>query len=235
MSQPQDQAQDQPRPPAPFRFLDLPAELRIMVYERLSPVTRHHSFSHPVADQDEERPKVRDSKVTLVVESVPTAILATCKLLHGEAKPYLKRIPERLQTEPMRLMIDTASFAPLFSYNEFFRPAIRHCLKQHRKGNASPLINEGMMRLFISKSGTQLHDGVLVRQLRRFIEECALFMIHRSPATSIVAITRHPACNLRKFTWQFSLTTRGTRHAAKWHYGGWKLFPGPVGSCCGRR
>ncbi|KAH6629523.1 hypothetical protein C7974DRAFT_424551 [Boeremia exigua] len=64
----------------PFRFLDLPKELRLKVYECL-PVTTESLFL--VAS----RP---NKSMHLELATFQTALLATCKLINAEAEPYIK-------------------------------------------------------------------------------------------------------------------------------------------------
>lgn len=100
----------------PFRFLDHPLELRIMVYERLPIVTRHCRFQFPSGRpigytrhaDDPSRPT--SCVVILDITVPPVSILATCRRINSEAAPTLKL--ELLQLEPVRVIIDMTSIAP---------------------------------------------------------------------------------------------------------------------------
>jgi hypothetical protein len=71
-----------------FRFLDLPCELRYMVYERIQFDTRRYELEDPQCQHTcmpaDDRPLM-----VLVSKTLPTAILASCRLINAEAKRFL--------------------------------------------------------------------------------------------------------------------------------------------------
>ena len=70
--------------PEPFRFLDLPKEIRFMVYERLPRSTNSWTIN------------IRNIRhaartVTFILRSTPTAILATSRKIYEEALPFFTK------------------------------------------------------------------------------------------------------------------------------------------------
>jgi hypothetical protein len=76
-----------PQARQPFRFMDPPSELRLMVYERLPRETRHVKIGLAAWDigRDEKNPYLQ-----VVRKYTHTAILATCKLVFQEAEEIIK-------------------------------------------------------------------------------------------------------------------------------------------------
>jgi hypothetical protein len=72
----------------PFRFLDLPVELRLMVYEQL-PRTVKHTHIRNLSDTDNDR---NDFKLILITRHVPTSILATCREVQAEANSIIRKL-----------------------------------------------------------------------------------------------------------------------------------------------
>jgi hypothetical protein len=109
----------------PFRFLDIPPELRLIVYEHIKFATKRHflNTSHYVEETDEN---VRlDSHIVLVSKTLPCSILVTCTLIKDEAQPILKRKLDQLRdAERYHMIIDTTGYLQHARWNE----SIMHAL-----------------------------------------------------------------------------------------------------------
>jgi hypothetical protein len=98
---------------APFKFLDLPAELRLMIYERLDSATHHYKVDHP--DELSVEKSREDIQGTVIIKSFPVAILATCKVIHQEGTPILAGKLQQLAQTPVRIIMSSATFTQGFN------------------------------------------------------------------------------------------------------------------------
>ena len=116
----------------PFRFLDLPAELRCRVYEYIEFSSTLHTLDRTQAlikTRDWPVPpkaQVYDSRVTLIQPHTPLAIniLVTCHLINKEARPILKRKVEHCRAQPVRYLVDYSAAWAIVAGSS----ALRSCL-----------------------------------------------------------------------------------------------------------
>lgn len=66
----------------PFRFLSLPIEIRLMIYERLSRTLKHHTLQSPP----------ENDPVTFITRSIDLSIMRTCKTIYDEGHKVIRRV-----------------------------------------------------------------------------------------------------------------------------------------------
>lgn len=95
-----------------FRFLDLPVELRCMVYERITFAITCHVLDRAQAHLDKRTwpvpPKARiyDSRITLIRPHIPLEILMKCHSVRKAAHEILTRKAEYCNLQPLRYLVD---------------------------------------------------------------------------------------------------------------------------------
>jgi len=108
-----------------FRFLDLPIELRLMVYEHLTLITYRHTCNRMpfnTADDDPTNGRFTSDdfgtgpSVTLLRKSYPIAIIQTCHAIRKEAKSIVAKALRQLEQEPLRIITNLSAFVEDLNY-----------------------------------------------------------------------------------------------------------------------
>jgi hypothetical protein len=197
--------------PAPFRFLDLPPELRVMIYNRLPSTTRHCTL---VDLMSSTTPPL--TRAALVVKYFPVSILSTCKLIRHEATPVLLPRLQRLRAEPMRLITDTLYFEPVMGTN-FEDIKFRDKNTLHSSEFAAV-----MVEMFDDPTAMRTIAGLpcTMYTVASFGATVTQYVRQRTPSSTIVAITRDGDFGLRYFVKGFTLAADDLYL--------WNLVSGPV-------
>jgi hypothetical protein len=185
---------------APFRLLDLPAELRNMIYAHIPMVTHYHTFEQTV-DKD-SKPLVPVSTTTLVVKSLPVAIPATCKQLQYEVTPFLQSKLAIIATEPLRLIVDSLGFRLFIGTGGYLSSARRGYIA------SSMIVSDGSaasMCAFLRQHQMNDVHEVDMYALVEFVGAYEKFVQRRRPLNTTVAVVRHPGQVLEKLAGQFMM------------------------------
>jgi len=102
-----------------FRFMDLPVELRLMIYEYLTFMTRQHPIKKPdnpsTGSGSDKHSDVTDTYGTMTKKYFPVAILGVCKEINLEAKAIVLEKLQQLSRNPVRLSMDMSVFAEIMN------------------------------------------------------------------------------------------------------------------------
>jgi hypothetical protein len=72
----------------PFRFMSLPFDLRLIIYERWARTIKY-TYIRSTRNTDTNKGSFQ---LIIITRHIPTAILSTCRKFYYEAKPIIKKL-----------------------------------------------------------------------------------------------------------------------------------------------
>jgi hypothetical protein len=171
---------------SPFRFLDLPAELRCMVYEQIDYEIYRHKFSSLPYDQF--RPWPETSSMTLVSKTLPISLLLTSRQIDAEAKPFpAPKLGILQENERFHFVIDVHSIRKFSSMSATSTGLMRIVVDEHNARDIAPL-SRILPESYQVVGQSIARDTQMYADIQAFARKCLTALLHRYPKTTTMAI-----------------------------------------------
>jgi hypothetical protein len=111
-------------------------------------------------------------------------LLAVCRLIHTEARPFLRKKQDALRAEPLRLIVDATSEHLLFEAKGLLasKSLLYHIGKQREDIRSYGLAQNGPSYL----QGPGFNTISQLHELNAFTQEVAVYVETRSPSSTIL-------------------------------------------------
>ncbi|KAF2854148.1 hypothetical protein T440DRAFT_269507 [Plenodomus tracheiphilus IPT5] len=194
----------------PFRFLSLPKELRLKVYERIPLTTRHHTLYDPTFSHTSDTPSSPKPCVALVTKSLEISILLVNRKIHYEALHCLADRLIYLHTQPLRFIVDSLSLNTFIGCSEgnLMTHVREHCLspgpirpKSQPQPHQTQVYNQPVphppqepLWYKLGNASTRhifLSPTTEHALIEAFVAHCAAYITTRRPKGLVVAVRKH--------------------------------------------
>jgi hypothetical protein len=162
---------------AHFRFTELPAELRLTIYEFLPIQTKH-----VVVDNETD---AESAVTTLLVQQVPVQLLSVCRLVHNEAKGILELKLRSVREATPKIIMDAGVKGALLERKDGI---LTHTVEWFRALRGSERAD---FRQWTAKeSSTRSSPAQLSRSTLYFVQQAGIQMLHQWQ-TRVLVDTQH--------------------------------------------
>jgi hypothetical protein len=155
-----------------FRLLDLPTELRLLIYEHITPTEQHHTLQH------EPPGSIYPTTATLTTHHLPVSLLRTSKFIHREAGPILGTKLATLRTEPLNLCVDEGVLKYLFVIIE----PLSHRIQMY--------VSSNIRRYLLAHVQTCRSQHCHTCRQHNILYALADLLLHRRPSNTVLNVTR---------------------------------------------
>jgi len=174
--------------------MDLPLEIRLMVYERIPIHIKQHQFTNTTQSRNGA---MNSYSFAVIAKSIELPVLTACRQIYAEASPILQRKMADILSTPPRLLIDILQSNKLYKCGGPLWHISRHLAERARKSNKSlgsvPYLGTGSARGGARYQPESDPDHPkLARLVARWIQSLEQQRAQGKQATLEIALTSQP-------------------------------------------
>ncbi|KAF2024448.1 hypothetical protein EK21DRAFT_117766 [Setomelanomma holmii] len=162
-----------------FCFLDLPAELRLLIYERIQTSNRHINLAKLPSTTAEAANSTWE--VALTTKHPQSTLLHTCRQIRREYEPIFLRANEDLRSQPARFLVHHLSL-----HNFTVLGGLAGCIDNKFRPSASAPVLPASSYETLQMMTTEPRPAYA--DFKSFIAKCVLYMRSRRIPKVVVAV-----------------------------------------------